>query len=299
MSRRPSRPAALALVAAAVAGGAILPATASADVFGGGYAQVIKNKRADDLGSAANVSADLQGAAVRVTVIATTRRCTTGGLQRLSGVVPDPGTSQTFTATRTVRLKIGRTRGRVRIAIEGRRTAPDAFSGTVALIGTIRAGKAKSRCRATLPIELRSTTPAARPGTAFGLSRYGTTSERLDGQRAGALLVSRPDGRLGATWTTRFRCRSAGRPNGGGIATTVAPPFRVRPDGSFRGVERHFERGGKGRTRYSFSFKSTISGRIGPDGVARGTVRASSRYERFHYYPNVCRTKTASFVAAP
>lgn len=297
MSRRPSRPAALALVAAAVAGGGALPAVASAEIYGGGYLQIPKSVRAY-AGNDALVTVNVNGNGVRLSVAAATSRCTTLGARELRTTVADATNWQAISAVRTLRARSGALRTRVRLTVQLQRTGPEQLDGTLTMVGTLRNGKRRLRCRGTLPLSVRRNGPSPRPGTAANHSRFGVTSQRVDGFRAAIAIVARPDGRLSAVWATRFRCQS-GRKAWNGSFRNFAPPFAVRADGSFRGTERHREQGGRGRKRYRYQFNGTIRGRVGSDGLARGTVHVSSRYEQRGYYPTVCKSITASFVAAP
>ncbi|WP_320668820.1 hypothetical protein [Patulibacter defluvii] len=301
MSRHPSRPAlwgAAAVAVAGLGGAAALPAVASAEIYGGGYAQVAKNKRNNDIGNNSLMTVNVNGTGVRINVYAITRRCTTLGTRELRTTIADPASFPALNAVRTVRGKSGKLRTRVRLTVQLLRTGPDQLDGTLTMVGTLRNGKRRTRCRGTLPLTLRRNGSGPQPGTAGNRSRFGITSERIGGFRAPIAIVTRPDGRLGAVWATRIRCQS-GRKAWNADTSNLAPPFTVRPDGSFRGNERLREQGGRGRNRYRYRFNGTIRGRIGSDGLARGTVRISSRVERRGYYPLVCKSVTARFVAAP
>jgi hypothetical protein len=79
----------------------------------------------------------------------------------------------------------------------------------------------------------------------------------------------------------------------------VGKRFRVRKDGSFRGREV-FNRSRRVKARRNhFRFVATISGRIGPDGVARGRIAIRSRDRLTGYQDLVCVVPSTPFAAAP
>jgi hypothetical protein len=75
----------------------------------------------------------------------------------------------------------------------------------------------------------------------------------------------------------------------------LPPPRRPSPIDPFDPRER----GKTEKGRYTYRFVGVITGRIGPDGIARGSVSSATRYTETGFFPKVCRSKKASFAAAP
>lgn len=314
---RPSlrRSSATAVLAAALALPALsLPAGASADT------KAANTWAGGTLGAARDGAYPAEGALVsmvtgpkraRIAVSVYNRKCFTVSETRraTTSVVPGSvGEHVTLNVAGTVRFKLRQRYGtvRTRVRIDLKAVAPGVLQGTVKVSGDpIRSRRRPLNCSQTTPVQVRSQTSLAAPLAPLTADpaalRTGIVALTRSPRVPGAIAIAkRSDGFHHAYWSLRMRCRSAGK------TTTVfnrnyGRRFRVRPDGTFTGRERLLRRGKRRGDRWTRRTVVVISGRIDPDGVARGTVALTDRlsWRRGRFYGRSCRMPATAFAAAP
>jgi hypothetical protein len=243
----------------------------------------------------------------RLSVSLRSDRCVTNGTLR--GVVTvHPGGTGDLQAlevrarkTLATRTAVGRTRARVTVTLTP--GAPGLLVGTVEARGrvTLRGRSRPCRMRETVIVRSRAAlaTPPGPLSTDPAALRTGIVESRIAPRVRGAIAIAkRRDGSFHGFWSVHQTCRS-GTKRSADDFVNVGKRFRVRADGSFRGRERftRTERVPEGRFRLRFT--ATISGRIGPDGVARGRVAIRSSSTLTGYTDLVCTVPSTPFAAAP
>jgi hypothetical protein len=204
--------------------------------------------------------------------------------------------------TETYRSAYGSTRLRATVALAP--AAPGVLGGTVRVTGTTHDAKRPHRCDLTVPVTVRShqslLVPRAPGSVDAAAPRTGLVDVSLPRRLPGAIAITkRADGRLHAMWSIAFRCRTGGR-RFDDPAFETAKRFPVRAGGAFSGVERSVRRGVSGGDRFVYRYESRITGRIGSDGIARGTVSnaSSTTWPGGKRRGTRCGTGTRRFVAA-
>jgi hypothetical protein len=293
---------------------ALLPGSAAADAaaantWGGGTAGAAPS-RVTGRGYAergALVSVVTTASRARLRISLRSDRCTVNGTLRGTTTVQPGGTGDllalSVTARRTITTDITRGRTRARVSVALTPAAPGVLVGTVEARGRVALRGRNRPCRMREAVTVRSravlATPPAAATTAPAVLRTGIVETRVTpGVRGAIALAPRSDGSLHGFWTFHQTCRSGSKRSADDFVN-VAKRFRVRADGSFRSresvVTRNRVKGGRERLH----FVATISGRIGPDGVARGTVSMRSRSRLKGYDDLVCRMPSTPFAAAP
>jgi hypothetical protein len=199
--------------------------------------------------------------------------------------------------------RIRNRRVRLDYAVSLRSVAPGVLAGTASVQGTIRSGGSTGRCAISSPVTLRSRSALSTPLQALptdpALTRTGILSATVAPRvRAAIAITKRADGYHHAIWAMHLSCRTGSRRTSFDTLN-LAPRFRVRADGTFRKREVSRRRGTQGGRRIDSTFVGTISGRIDPDGIARGTVSVTERVRRPGSPARVCRMPRTSFAAAP
>jgi hypothetical protein len=293
---------------------ALVPVAASADAaaantWGGGTAgpapSTVTGRAYAERGALVSVSTTASRARLRVSL--RSDRCTVNGTLRGTVTAQPGGTGEllalSVAARRTVTTDLTKGRSRTRVTVALAPAAPGVLVGTVEARGrvTLRGRSRPCRMRETVTVRSRAalSTPPAPASTAPGIPRTGIVETRVTpGARGAIALAPRSDGSLHGFWTFHQTCRS-GSKRSADDQVNVAKRFRVRADGSFRAresvVTRNRVKGGRERLH----FVATISGRIDPDGVARGTVSMRSRSRLAGYDDLVCRMPSTPFAAAP
>jgi hypothetical protein len=208
-------------------------------------------------------------------------------------------------AARTLRYRDAYGTSRMRMTVDLTPASPGVMQGTVRLKGRAAETRRGFACDVTSRVVVRSSqslfAPLAPATTAAVALRTGIVQQGLSPRVPAAIaMVGRPDGRVHVTWSYRRRCVSAGKRYWSQGYLSIRR-FAVRADGSFgttvRGSNRNRYRG----DRYVSRYTSTISGRIGSDGIARGRVstRTSLKFDGGKRYGERCNSGSRKFVAAP
>jgi hypothetical protein len=293
---------------------ALVPVAASADraaanTWGGGTAgaQPSRVGPAAYAGRGALVSLFTRGKRARVYVSIRSDRCVANGELR-GRVVEQPGGAPslhavTVTARRTVTTQSVPGRSRTRLSVTLAPVAPGVLAGTVEARGrvTLRGRTRSCALRETVTVRSRAAliTPGAGLTTDPGATRSGLVETPIKpGVRGAIAIAKRADGSLHGLWSVHQTCRSGPKRSAGDFVN-LQKRFRVRADGSFRVRESVVSRNRVEGGRERLHFVSTISGRIDPDGVARGTVSMRSRSKLKGYDDLVCRMPSTPFAAAP
>jgi hypothetical protein len=293
---------------------ALAPTAASADraaanTWGGGTVGAQPSRIASRAyaGRGALVSLFTSGKRARLFVSIRSDRCVVNG--ELHGTaVKQPGGAPslhavTVAARRTVTTRSTPGRSRARLSVALAPVAPGVLVGTVQARGRVTLRGRTRRCALRETVTVRSRAALASPSAGLttdpGATRAGLVETPISPRVRGAIaLARRADGRIHGLWSVHQTCRS-GPKRSADDYVNVAKRFRVRADGSFRAresvVTRNRVKGGLERLH----FVATISGRIGPDGVARGTVSVRSRSRLKGYDDLVCRMPSTPFAAAP
>jgi hypothetical protein len=311
-SHRPARY--VPLCATALLVPALLPAAASADYasaheWAGGALSPARQPGASKYPiDGFLVSLTTSPTKARLAVSMTSRRCTAA--RTVTGVVTPGagGDAEHLVLGVEARKRVRNRRVRLDYAVSLRSAAPGVLTGTASVRGSFRDGKGRFRCNESAPVVLRSRSALNAPlqplTTDSSLPRVGVLSATISPRvKAAIAITKRADGFLHALWTQHLSCTS-GPKRTSFDSFNFAPRFRIRANGSFVGRESLKTRGRVtgGRTkraRYRRTFTATIRGRIDPDGIARGTVRVTERYQETGYLARVCRLARTSFSAAP
>jgi hypothetical protein len=288
---------------------AVVPTAASADYasanqWGGGALAPARQAGASRYPTRGTlVSMTTSATAARLRVDFQTPRC--GTAETLRGrVTPAPGGNAEYLAIAVdAARKVRNRREHLDYAVSLRPAAPGVLSGTASVRGTFRNGRRTIRCNATSPVTLRSrsavTTPLQTSPTDPALPRTGILASTVQPRVLASIAITkRTDGWHHAMWTEHISCVSGGTRSSFETVDLV-PRFRVRTDGTFRGREVVRERGRTKDGPYRYTFVGTIRGRIGADGIARGTATSRSRYRQKGFYDKVCSLGRTTFAAAP
>lgn len=235
-------------------------------------------------------------------------RCVVNGTLR-GTVTQQPGgsgdllaLSVTAKGTRTTPFGAGRTRARLRVELGP--AAPGVLGGTVTARGTTRIRGRSRACSLTQAVRLTSRAVLTAPAAPFSADpaapRVGVVSSTISPRVKGAIAITRrADGTYHGLWSLRERCVSGSRRTIGDYVN-VGRRFPVRANGAFRGREVSTYAFRQDGERVRGRYVATISGRIGPDGVARGRVAVTLRQTKTgNYLPYTCRTGSLPFAAAP
>lgn len=293
---------------------ALVPAAASADraaanTWGGGTAGAAASKA---VGKAypergTLISVVTAGSRARLRVATRTDGCTVNGVLR-GTVAAQPGgagdlLAPSVTARKTVVTSLTRGRSRVRVTVTLTPAAPGVLVGTVETRGRVTLDGRSRPCNLREAVTVRSRAalraPQAPLTTAPGVLRTGIVETRMAPRVRGAIsLVPRADGSIHGFWSFHQSCRSGPKRSSDDFMN-LQKRFRVRADGSFRARESIVTHNRLEDGVERLHFVSTISGRIGPDGVARGRVSTRSRSRLKGYDDLLCRMPSTTFAAAP
>ncbi|CAB4914657.1 unannotated protein [freshwater metagenome] len=200
------------------------------------------------------------------------------------------------------RRKVRSKAERLDFTVALRSAAPGLLAGTASVRGTIRQGGRTLRCDVERFVVVRSRSaleaPLAPLTTDPAAMRTGVLLSPVAPRAQAAIVIARrEDGFHHAAWTQHLTC-TVGSERTAFDAPNFAPRFRVRADGSFRGREVLRTRVRIQGERVSRVFTSTIEGRIGADGIARGAVQVSERISGAGG-ALTCEVPRTAFAAAP
>lgn len=288
---------------------AVVPAAASADYtsanqWAGGSLKPDRQRGASQYpAEGVLVSMTTSPTRARLAIVLNDSHCKAG--RAMSGTVtPGAGgdAEHLVLGVEAVR-KVRNRRVRLDYAVSLRSVAPGVLAGTASVRGTIRDGRSTARCRQSASVVLRSRSALNAPlqplSTDPASTRVGILGATIAPRvKAAFAIAKRADGYHHAMWTMHLSCVQGSRrfsfdtPN-------FAPRFRIRADGSFRGREVRRGSGKNEDGRFTRTFVGTISGRIDPDGIARGTVSVRERSRVDGDPVRVCTLPRTSFAAAP
>lgn len=317
---RPARPGRLrrtVLCSTMLALPALIPAAASADytqanTWSGGVVSAARGSGSRSIYARRGVALSVVTVAPRARMVVDVydERCGAGASITTATSSVAPGgqefyESATAHGRRTQRYRSRHGTTKLTITVDLAPAAPGVMSGTVRVTGTARDTRRPYRCALALPVVVRShqslLTPLAAATTDPAVPRTGLVSAHLSPKVRGAIAITRrADGRLQALWSFREQCR-AGAKHYPFQGYESAKRFAIRADGSFSGVERGRQRGSYRGDRYVSRSEARITGRIGPDGIARGRVSNTSSltFAGGKRVGERCRTGSQTFVAAP
>jgi hypothetical protein len=230
--------------------------------------------------------------------------CRTENVALKGRVTPAPGgDAEHLTISVEASRRVRNDGQRLTYAVSLRPAAPGILTGTASVRGTYSDGRRRRRCDIASTVVLRSRSsldaPRGPSPTDPGRPRAGVVASLVAPRVKGAIAITRrADGWYHGMFTGHNTCRS-GRKRSSFDSIYYKSRFRIRADGTFRSRVAYKDRGTVKKGRFSYSFVGTLSGRIDPDGIARGIVSSTSHYKETGYLVKTCRLTPSSFAAAP
>lgn len=287
----------------------LVPAAASADYtsanqWAGGSLEPDRQRGASRLpAEGVLVSMTTSPTKARIALVMNDSRCAAG--RTLAGTVTPGagGNAEHLVLNVEAKRKVRNRRVRLDYAVSLRSPAPGVLAGTVSVRGTIRGGNSLGRCRQSASVLLRSRSALNAPLQSLtndpATTRVGVLGATIAPRvRAAIAITKRADGYHHAMWTMHLSCVQGSR-RFSFDTLNFAPRFRVRADGTFRGRDVSRRRGQNEKGRFTTTFNGTISGRIDPDGIARGTVAVRERSRVGDNPVRTCVMSRTPFAAAP